>query len=75
MIEQAETDYKEAKEIPQPTPFHAEKKPSISIKDYLVRFGTFSNCHDNAFVLAMIYLDKIGEFHQDFELDSFNVHR
>jgi len=75
MIEQASKDYKDPKEISQPTAFHAEKLPSISVKDYLIRFGKFSNCHDNAFVFAMIYLDKIGEFVPDFELDSFNIHR
>jgi len=75
MIDQASTNYNDTDEIPNKTAFHAQKRPAISLKDYLSRFAQFSKCHDDVFVYAMIYLDKIGENYQEFELDSFNVHR
>lgn len=75
MIEERCGNYTDISEIPDKTVFHASKLPSISIKDYLNRFATFSNCHEDAFVYALIYLEKVGETLDDFSLDSFNVHR
>ncbi len=75
MINEASKNYYTISQIAQKTKFHAEKKPEISVKDYLFRFGNFSNCDENAFIAALIYLDKIGENNHEFELDSFNVHR
>lgn len=75
MIDQASTNYTDPAEIPDRSIFHAQKRSSITIKDYMVRFATYSQCHDDVFIYAMIYLDKIGENLCDFELDSFNVHR
>jgi len=75
MIAEASQSYSEGNEVAVKTVFHASKKPAISIKDYLTRFGTYSDCHEDVFVYALIYLDKIGENVIDFELDSLNVHR
>jgi len=69
------TRYTSVEEIPEVTPFHAKKLPSISIRDYIKRFANFSNCHDNVFVLALIFLDRLGEEVPDFGLDTFNVLR
>ena len=75
MIDSACKNYTEVSEIPEKTMFHAQKLPSISIKDYLKRFAKHSNCHEDVFVYMMIYLDKIGENVPEFELDSFNALR
>lgn len=75
MIEERCGNYTDIKEIPNQTIFHAQKLPSISIKAYLNRFATHSECHENAFVFALIFLDKVGEIFDNFSLDSFNVHR
>jgi len=75
MLEEASKNYTDVSEIPHKMVFHAERKPAISIKDYLFRFASFSNCHDDVFIYVLVYLDKIGENICDFELDSFNAHR
>lgn len=75
MIEERCGNYTDTKEIPNQTIFHAQKLPAISIKAYLTRFATHSECHENAFVFALLYLDKVGEILDEFSLDSFNVHR
>jgi len=75
MIETNAKNYTTLNEVSIKTAFHAQKLPTISIKDYLLRFSTYSKCHDDAFVYALIYLDKIGEKNYAFELDTFSVHR
>ena len=75
MIEERCGRYTDVNDIPNPTGFHAKKLPSISLKDYLVRFGQYSNCHEDAFIYALIYMDKVGENLEEFSLDSFNSHR
>jgi hypothetical protein len=67
--------YTQPSEIPKLSPFHAKKAPTISVKDYLKRFATHSNCHYDAFIYALIYLDRAGEMYENFTLDSFNVLR
>jgi len=75
MIQGRLANYLTADEIPTKTAFHASKLPPISIKSYLERFAKFSDCSDDAFIYALIYLDKAGDLFEDFNLDSFNVHR
>jgi len=75
MIEERMARFTDIKEVPNETVFHAKKLPSISIKDYLTRFAMYSQCHEDAFVYALIYLDKVGENLDDFSLDTFNAHR
>jgi hypothetical protein len=75
MIQDANGSYTQPSEIPNPTLFHAKKQAPISIKDYLKRFAKFSNCHYDAFVYALIYLDKVSNNIENFSLDSFNVYR
>jgi len=75
MITEGGTRYTSVEEIPEVTPFHAQKLPSISIRDYIKRFATHSNCNDNVFVLVLVFLDRLGEQVPDFTLDSFNVLR
>jgi hypothetical protein len=74
-IKEKGTAFKEAEEIKIKTMFHAKKLPPISIKNYLSRFATHSNCHEETFVYALIYLDRIEENIGEFSLDSFNALR
>ena len=57
------------------TMFHAKKIPGISILDYLNRIGEYSQCSDECFIYALIYLDRIGEKLLNFTLDQLNIHR
>ena len=59
----------------QKTMFHAKKTPGISIVDYLRRIGEYSQCSDECFIYALIYLDRIGEKQLNFTLDQVNIHR
>ena len=75
MIADRSCRYTSIEEVPVVTPFHAKKVASISIRDYIKRFANFSNCHDNVFVLALVFLDRVGEEVLDFCLDTLNVLR
>jgi len=75
IIDERCTRYTSLDEIPEKTNYHAKKLPSISLRDYMVRFATHSNCHENVFVMALIFLDKLGQEVADFNLDTYNVHR
>ena len=57
------------------TIFHANKIPGISILDYLKRIGEYTQCSDECFIYALIYLDRIGEKLPNFALDQLNIHR
>jgi len=67
--------YTSVEEIPKKTSFHAQKLASISVKNYLHRFATHSECHEDVFIYTLIYLDRIGDNFEEFNLDSFNVLR
>jgi len=75
MIKVANKDFVKPEEIPEQTIYHAKKLPAISVKEYLNRFAKFSMCHEDAFVYALVYLDRMGELVENFSLDSFNVMR
>ena len=62
-------------EAQQKTMFHAKKIPGISILDYLNRIGEYSQCSDECFIYALIYLDRIGEKRLNFTLSQVNIHR
>lgn len=55
--------------------FTAKKLPTVSIKDYLSRLAKFCYCSPEAFVLALIFIDRLTSFNKTFRLDSANVHR
>lgn len=69
------TRYTDASEIPEMTMFHAKKLPPLSIKDYMMRFGEYTECHEDAFIYSLIYLDRCAKNVEDFSMDSFNVLR
>jgi len=57
------------------TRFHATRAPQITIKSYLHRIAKFSNCSEECFVLALIYIDRLIRKNGNFLVNSLNVHR
>jgi len=57
------------------TRFQASQAPQITIKSYLKRIMKYSNCSEQCFVLALIYIDRLIRVNEKFMLNSLNVHR
>jgi len=75
IIAEKGTNFTQVSEIPDMTVFHAKKLAPISLRDYLLRFGKNTECHEDAFIYALIYLDRCADNIEDFSLDSFNILR
>ncbi|KAG6476083.1 cyclin-P4-1-like [Zingiber officinale] len=58
-----------------PSAFQGVRKPSISVRHYLVRIFRYAYCSPSFYVIAYIYLDSFADSRQAVALDSFNVHR
>lgn len=46
-------------EPPDRTLFHAPKRPTISLQNYLSRLGKYCACSEECYILALIYLDRL----------------
>lgn len=46
-------------ENPPPSRFYATTRPTISIRDYLIRIHRYADCSDTCFILALIYIDRL----------------
>jgi len=57
------------------TRFHALRAPQITVRTYLNRIAKYSNCSEECFVLALIYIDRLIKHNGNFLLNSHNVHR
>jgi len=57
------------------TRFHALRAPQITIKFYLERIAKYSNCSEECFILALIYIDRLIQKNGTFLVNSLNVHR
>jgi len=57
------------------TRFHALQPPQITINFYLKRIAQYSNCSEECFVLALIYIDRLIRKNGNFLVNSLNVHR
>jgi hypothetical protein len=57
------------------TRFHASRAPNITIESYLERIAKYSNCSEECFVLALIYIDRLIRKNGTFLVNSLNVHR
>jgi len=57
------------------TRFHALRAPKITVKAYLNRIAKYSNCSEECFVLALIYIDRLIKRNGNFLVNSHNVHR
>jgi len=57
------------------TRFHALRAPQITVKSYIDRIAKYSNCSEECFVLALIYIDRLIKRNGNFLVNSLNVHR
>lgn len=57
------------------TVFHAQAKPEISLRDYLLRINKYGNFSKSVGVAAMIYIDRVLERHPEIVMTSRTVHR
>jgi len=57
------------------TVFHAQAKPEISVRDYLIRISKYGNFSKSVGVAALIYIDRVLERHPEIVMTSRTVHR
>jgi len=57
------------------TRFHTERLPSISIGKYLERIAYYSECSDEALVMAFIHISRISHNKPHFNLNALSIHR
>lgn len=57
------------------TPFHCRVRPTISIKDYLMRLITMSGRPLQYLIIALILLDRLNEISSPIKIDNMNAHR
>jgi len=57
------------------TRFHAVQPPQITIRSYLLRIANYTNCSEECFVIALIYIDRLIKKNGDLHLVFQNVHR
>jgi len=60
---------------PAVTRFQAIRPPHVTIKSYLKRIVKYSNCSEQCFILALIYIDRLNRISERFKVNSLNVHR
>lgn len=57
------------------THFHSSRKPPMSIKDYLRRLHKYFVCSDESYVLALVFIDRLGKADPSMIVCELNVHR
>jgi hypothetical protein len=55
--------------------FHSACPPRIGIQDYIKRLRRHFGCSDACFVLALVYMDRLGSKHPAFGVCDVTVHR
>ena len=55
-------------------PFTSKYIPSINLKKYLERILYYTEAEESTFIIALIYIDRIGNF-SNVILTSYNVHK
>jgi len=61
--------------IPHVTRFRAQRLPKITISAYVNRIFFYSNCSEECFVIALIYIERLIGLNKRFFVNEFNVHR
>ena len=56
------------------TKFHSQRPPSVSIYDYMQRIRKYSECSTEAFIHALIYIDRLIR-NTNIVVNSYNIHR
>jgi len=57
------------------TKFRALRLPKITISAYIRRIVFYSNCSEECFVIALIYIERLVGRNKNFFINEFNVHR
>lgn len=57
------------------TCFDGVRPPPISLSDYIERIYTYIPCSAECYVLALVYVDRILQRHEEFQVTHLNVHR
>eukprot|EP00331_Platyophrya_macrostoma_P003220 CAMPEP_0176415686 /NCGR_PEP_ID=MMETSP0127-20121128/5940_1 /TAXON_ID=938130 /ORGANISM="Platyophrya macrostoma, Strain WH" /LENGTH=153 /DNA_ID=CAMNT_0017795701 /DNA_START=176 /DNA_END=637 /DNA_ORIENTATION=+ len=57
------------------TVFHAKRAPKVSLHAYIARIAEYTKCSDYCLMMALIYLDRVSQLNDDFNLDPLNIHR
>lgn len=55
--------------------FFSVSRPDIPTKDYITRLVTYTQCSASAFVVMLIYLDRIATSNPNLLITPFNMHR
>lgn len=55
--------------------FHSSAPPPLSIQDYIKRLRKYFLCSDECFVLALVYIDRIGKNNPSMNVCDVTVHR
>jgi len=55
--------------------FHSVRAPGMLIADYLKRIRKLFLCSDECFVLALVYIDRVGKTDASAEVCDLTVHR
>mmetsp|Transcript_7027 Transcript_7027/g.13283 ORF Transcript_7027/g.13283 Transcript_7027/m.13283 type:complete len:273 (-) Transcript_7027:117-935(-) len=58
-----------------PNKFIGREVPNINIKDYLDRIQLYSECSEECFVFALVYIDRLIYHNKKISLNSWTVHR
>lgn len=57
------------------TYFHSVRPPSLAIQDYLSRIRKYFCASDECYVLALVYIDRVGKIDPAMTVCELNVHR
>lgn len=68
-------EHTSSKNDPKATHFHSVRRPAMSIKDYLRRIHKYFMCSDESYVLALVFIDRIGNTDPSLTVCDLNVHR
>jgi len=55
--------------------FHSSAPPPLSIQDYIKRLRKYFVCSTECFVLALVYIDRIGKHNPSMTVCDVTVHR
>lgn len=68
------SNYKEKVSSQKNQSFTSYNKPSLSIREYLMRIQYYSEAEDNTFIVGLIYIDRVSEL-SSIILTPYNIHR
>ena len=68
------SNYKERVISQKNMSFTSQKKPSLSIKDYLYRIKNYTEAEDNTLIIALMYIDRLNQI-SSILLTPYNIHR